>query len=156
MYTILFFIAWIKHLRYNHILKNTYKEDDIIKKLTLALEAPIHIDWIGRLYTVLNPLIKKGKYEPSQIVEYDFNGNPDDTQWMTQWIMTRLNIIKRFIMTENLFELLTYKIKKIDQYYNYLLIIQPITLLNVCKRLKQAGIEISVIIVLIIICFLIF
>ena len=50
--------------------------------------------------------------------------------------MDRLNIASRFIQANNLFDLLTYKIEKIDEYDNYLFIIQPITW-DDCKKYSK-------------------
>ena len=47
--------------------------------------------------------------------------------------MTKLNLVKDFIMANNLFDLLTYEIKRIDDYDNYLFIIKPITF-DDCKK----------------------
>ena len=48
-----------------------------------------------------------------------------------------LSVASQFIRAKNLFDLLTYKIKKIDDYDNYLFIIQPITLDEYRKNIKK-------------------
>ena len=59
------------------------------------------------------------------IYSYNEKGlNTDD--FVEQYIMTQLNIIQHYIHTNNLFELLSYELKKLDDYNNYLFIIKPI------------------------------
>ena len=50
--------------------------------------------------------------------------------------MTKLNLIRDFIMANNLFDLLTYEIKKLDDYDNYLFVIKPITFDDCMKWTK--------------------
>ena len=58
--------------------------------------------------------------------------------------MTKLNLIANFISANNLFELLTYKIEKLDEYGNYLFIIEPITLNDCIKYTKLFGILLGI------------
>ena len=41
--------------------------------------------------------------------------------------MFKFNLIKDFVIANNLFDLLTYEIKRLDEYDNYLFVIKPIT-----------------------------
>ena len=54
--------------------------------------------------------------------------------------MQKLNIASNYIKANNLFDLLTYEIKKLDDYDNYLFIIKPITLDDFVKNSKRFGI----------------
>jgi hypothetical protein len=91
---------------------------------------------LGRLYTVVNPNIKDGQYDQSsQVFEYNEDGLNNEL-YVEKIIMDKLNIAAKFIHTNNLFELLTYEIKKLDEYDNYLFIIKPITLDNTLKYSK--------------------
>ena len=64
-----------------------------------------------------------------------------------QWVMERLNVISKFIQANNLFELLSYSIKKIDNYDNYLFILEPITLKDCMKWSKRFTILLGVLII---------
>ena len=99
---------------------------------------------IGRLYVVINPNIKNGKFETNdQIFEYNDVGL-DNSTYVEKWIMQRLNVAKSFIQANNLFDLLTYEIKKIDDYDNFLFIMMPITLPDVLKYMKKIFISLGV------------
>jgi hypothetical protein len=107
-------------------------------------------DWVGRIYTVINPNIQDGKYNPTtQIFEYGENGL-DNTTYVHNWIMERMNVAEKFIQTQNLFDILTYNIKKLDQYDNYLFIIQPITLEDCLEYSKKFGIVLTILLSIII------
>lgn len=127
----------LKNLKYQRILKKIYKDENILDNLSGLFDSQFKIDWLGRVYVVLNPNIHKGKYDSqSQIFEYGDIGL-SNTAYVEKWVMERLNIAANFIQANNLFDILTYKIEKIDDYDNYLLILQPITLddcLNYSKK----------------------
>ena len=84
------------------------------------------------------------------IYEYNENGL-DNKEFVQRWIMTKLNIAQTFIQTNNLFDLLTYDIKKLDEYDNYLFIIEPITLNDCLKYSKYFGILLTILILIILI-----
>lgn len=127
MITYLFIKYLVLHLRYTKILKKVYKDENLLDNLSSLFKVPFRIDWLGRVYAIFNPHIQEGVYNPNnQIYEYDENGLTNKA-YVESYIMNQLNIAKRFIQASNLFDLLTYKIKKIDDYDNYLFIMQSIT-----------------------------
>ena len=127
MITYLFIKYLVLHLRYTKILKKVYKDENLLNNLSSLFKVPFRIDWLGRVYAIFNPHIQEGVYNPNnQIYEYDENGLTNKA-YVESYIMNQLNIAKRFIQASNLFDLLTYKIKKIDDYDNYLFIMQSIT-----------------------------
>lgn len=123
-----FFKNLITHIRYSSILNKVYKEENLISNLSELFESEFKRDWLGRLYTVVNPNIKDGKYDQSnQVFEYGEDGLNNEV-YVERIIMQKLNIAEKFITNNNLFELLTYEIRKLDEYDNYLFIVKPITL----------------------------
>ena len=122
---------FLKHLwlnnKYTNLIKRVYKEEQLLSKFSQLFGTEFRIDWVGRIYTVINPNIIQDKFETNtQIFEYGENGL-SNTAYIEHWIMTKLNIAQNFIMANNLFDLLTYEIKRLDNYDNYLFIIKPIT-----------------------------
>lgn len=127
MITYLFIKYLILHLRYTKILKKVYKDENLLNNLSSLFKVPFKMDWMGRVYAVFNPHVQDGVFNPNnQIYEYDENGLTNKA-YVESYIMNQLNIAKRFIQASNLFDLLTYKIKKIDDFDNYLFIMQSIT-----------------------------
>jgi hypothetical protein len=106
------------------------------------------IDWVGRVYAVLNPNIVNEKMDyNTQIFEYGENGLTNEP-YVEKWIMTKFNVIRDFVMANNLFDLLTYELKKIDEYDNYLFIIKPITFDDCIKWIKIFSIVYSILAVI--------
>lgn len=155
MFICKFIWCLIKNLKLQRLLNKIYVDDKIIEKLSYALGAQFRRDWIGRLYCVVNPFIRDGKFQPEQILEYNERGELDNKQYIEQWIMTRLNIIQAFIRTNNLFDLLVYKIDLIRD-DNYLLIIQPYTLKGTLKAAKNAAIELVCLVIILLVLFIFF
>ena len=132
-----FFQSFWIHWKYSKLLRKIYKSENLIQNLTDLFGVKFKIDWIGRIYAVFNPNIQNGQFDQnSQIFEYNERGF-DNSMLVEKRIMEMLSIASRFIRAKNLFDLLTYKIKKLDKYDNYLFIIQPITLDEYGKNIKK-------------------
>ena len=139
----------ILNTKYSRIIKKVYKDENLIEGLSKIFKTNFKTDWIGRLYAVLNPnLDENGNYSPnSQIFEYGENGLNNE-KMIEQWVMERMLVISNFIRANNLFELLTYSIEKIDKYDNYLFILEPITLKDCMKWSKRMAILVGVAIII--------
>lgn len=132
------------NIKYTKLLRQTYKDEQLLYKFSQLFGVEFRIDWVGRVYAIFNPNIINNELDVnSQIFEYDEKGLTNKP-YIEKWIMTRLNVIKDFIMANNLFDLLTYEIKKIDDYDNYLFIIKPITFDECIKWTKIFGITYSI------------
>lgn len=130
------------------VLKKVYKDENLLKNLSDLFGANFKIDWLGRAYVVINPYIKNGEYiQNEQIYEYTENGL-NNNAYIESYIMNRLNIAKQFIRANNLFDLLTYEIKKIDDFGNYLFIIHSITWPDFQNYLKKFTILWSILLIL--------
>lgn len=117
----------ILYIRYNTILGRVIKDDNLLDKMSVIMNTPVKRDWLGRIYMVINPYVKDGKFDPNtQIFEL---GQDQPSEYVVEkFVMERLNVIKGFVRANNLFDILSYEIKQIDDYYNYLFIMQVIPL----------------------------
>lgn len=154
MITYLFIKYFILNWKYTRLLNEIYKSENLLNNLSNLFKVEFRKDWIGRVYAVFNPHIQDGIFDQNkQIYEYDEDGLTNKS-YIEAYILNQLNIASQFIQTNNLFDLLTYKIKKIDKYDNYLFIMQPITLDDCLKYTKYFGA--AVLLVLIALGFLIY
>ena len=114
-------------------MKKIYKDEFLLQRFSELFGTEFRLDWVGRMYTVINPNIINDKLDiNTQIFEYGNNGLTNEP-YIEKYIMTKFNLVKDFIMANNLFDLLTYEIKRIDEYDNYLFVIKPITF-DECKK----------------------
>lgn len=140
MITYLFIKYLYAHIKYYKILNKVYKEENLLANLSNLFGVNFKKDWIGRIYAVFNPYVKDGVFNPNvQIFEYTENGLENDA-YIEHYILTQLNVAKQFIKANNLFDLLTYRIKSIDDNGNYLFIMEPITWSDCKKYSKIAAI----------------
>ena len=108
-------------LKYNIYIRRIIKNEDILEKLKYLFGGrEFKKDWICRIYTVVNPNIDNIASDGNVLV-YD-DGRPV----VEKWIMDNLNLMAGFITSNNLFDILTYKIDKIDDDDNYLIVFQNI------------------------------
>ena len=139
------------NIKYTKLLKKIYKDEQILIKFSKLFGTEFRIDWVGRVYTVINPNIIDEQFDVNtQIFEYNENGFSNKS-YIEKWIMTKFNLVKDFIMVNNLFDLLTYELKKIDEYDNYLFVIKPITFDDCFKWTKIFTVVYSILIILCII-----
>ena len=125
------------HIKYYKILNKVYREENLLENLSALFKVEFKKDWIGRIYAVFNPYIQDGIFnQNNQILEYTNEGLVNNS-YIESYIMSQLNIAKQFIKANNLFDLLTYKLIKIDEHDNYLFIIQPITLEDCVSYIKK-------------------
>ena len=142
MLTYFFLKYLIINLKYTKILNGVYRDENLIDNLSKMFGVKFRKDWIGRIYAVFNPHVQNGIYDQNkQIYEYNEEGLSDKA-YVENYIMNQLNIAKRFISANNLFDLLTYEVRKIDDNDNYLFIMQPITLEDCLKWVKIYSISI--------------
>ena len=144
-----FFKNLLLNIKYTKLINKVFREEHILEGLSQLLNTNFKIDWIGRAYAILNPnLNNDGEYSPNtQIFEYGENGL-NNRSMVEQWVMEKLIIISNFIQTNNLFELLTYSLEKLDKYDNYLFILSPITLPDCIKWSKRFVILIGVLLII--------
>ena len=151
-----FITNFLLNRKYMKIIKNVYKEDDMLNKLSELFGTEFRMDWVGRIYTVINPNIVDNKLNiNTQIFEYGETGLSNQI-YVERYIMLKLNLIKDFVIANNLFDLLTYRIEKLDEYDNYLFVIEPITFEDCKKWTKIFGITYLSILILAIIALIIF
>lgn len=125
----------INFIRYNRYIKKAVKEEKLIDKLRFLFGGrEFNTDWVGRIYTVINPVIDDVGSGGNTII-YDDDRKP----LIEKWLMDNFNILSKFVVTNNLFDLMTYKIDKIDEDYNYLVILQNIYFDGFKKALKIWG-----------------
>lgn len=133
MLTYRFIKYLVMHIKYCKILNNVYKNENLLENLSALFKVNFKKDWVGRVYAIFNPHIQEGIFNPNnQIFEYTEQGFVNDA-YVESYILNQLNITRRFIKANNLFDLLTYKLKKLDDHDNYLFIMQPITWED-CKK----------------------
>ena len=114
-----------------------YKDDNILEKLSNLFNTEFKMDWVGRLYCIINPNIIGEEFNVnSQIFEYNLDGTLNNKAYVEKYIMGKLNAVSDLVIANNLFDLLTYRIEKLDEYDNYLFVIEPITFEDAKKWTK--------------------
>lgn len=135
---------FIKHLylnlKYTSLLSKIYKEEKLLDNLSELFNVKFKKDWVGRVYAIFNPSTMNIN---DQIFEYNETGL-NNSVYIEKQIMEKLNIASKFIQSNNLFDLLTYKIEKVDEYNNYLFIMQPLTLEDCLNSTKKFTILYSI------------
>lgn len=112
----------ILSIKYMRLLKKVYNNENILYGLRQITNINFKMDNISRIYGVVNPRLIDIN---DQVFEYNQVGL-DNSIFIERWLSSKLIIISKFIKTNNLFDLLIYDNKKLDEYDNYLIVIKPI------------------------------
>lgn len=130
----------ITHIKIHKIIKAVVKNENLLENLsnvfsTNNLKVNFKMDWIGRIYAVLNPVAA----DPSgRIFEYDTSGT-NIKSFVHKWIMDRMIAVDRLVKNHELFDIVTYDIQQIDSDYNFLVTFTPISWDDLKKHLKISG-----------------
>lgn len=114
------------------VIKRAIKDENLLEKLTQTFGYKFRVDKIGRIYTVINPIIQNIGDNGNSII-YDGNNEP----MIREYLIKNMMILKSFIGDNDFFDILTYDIKKIDVDQNYLVILKPIFLDDTIKYFKS-------------------
>jgi len=118
-------------LKYNRYIRRAIKAEYLLDKLKYLFGGrEFRQDWIGRVYTVVNPNVDNISDNGNTII---FDGGEP---MIERWLMDNINIMSQFITSNNLFDVLTYKINKLDDDDNYLIILQNVFYDSAKKELK--------------------
>ena len=134
-----------KYIRYQHIIKKICSQENLSDNLSKLFGTTFETDWIGRMWVVLNPYVQDmndaagSQNTSTTIYQYNKDGVLSNDYAIERWVMMRMNIASEFIVNNNLFEILTYKIKKLDADNNYLFVLQNVMLDDIKVVLKRFG-----------------
>ena len=99
----------IKFLIY---LNKVFKQEQFVEKLTLLTQIHFKKDWIGRIYGVFNPTINIPQNEKILYQDEITQQFYLDNYAVHKFLMQRMDILEKFIHTNNLFEILFLDIKE--------------------------------------------
>lgn len=113
------------------VLRKACAEERLLEKLSQSFGHRFRIDRIGRIYTIINPLVHNLDTGGNAII-YDGNNEP----MVSEYLLKNMMLLKTFIGENQFFDILTYDIKKLDDDQNYLVILKPIFLDDTIKYFK--------------------
>ena len=119
------------YFRIQKILKAIYHNENIEKNLTQLFGVECKQDWVRRLYMVINPILQNIENDGNEVI-YDHN----NTQMIEAWVMKNLELSRNFVVENQLFDLLTYKIERLDDDDNYLVVFKNVMFDDFMKIVK--------------------
>lgn len=145
-------MLFFKYLKLRGMVKKIIENENLLENLSKLYGFKFHIDNIGRIYAVINPLIKRGAYDvASQRNGVDDAMGANQKEFINNWVMSRLDIAQEFIFEKDLFNILTYTIDPIDDKNNFLLVMSPIGYDEFKNTLKGMGIFLGIVLICLII-----
>ena len=137
---ILFVPTLFKYLKMNRLIKKIDENERLMQNLSELYGSEFKRDWVGRWYTVLNPLVQKmeltGMGTDRRIFEFTENGLSDKT-YIEKWCMDRMFAAYNFIKNKELLDIMTYSLERLDNNQNYLFVLKPILFADLMKTSKR-------------------
>ncbi|MBQ1570582.1 MAG: hypothetical protein IIZ78_05605 [Clostridiales bacterium] len=140
----------INFIRYNRILKQVYANENFVENISRQMGVQFSVDRLNRVYAVINPHIQNIKNtdgSSSMIYQYNTDNTMTNDLHIQKWIMEQLNISAMFIRETNMFELMTYELKKLDDDQNYLIVFENLYTKGFLKELKIYSIILPILLV---------
>lgn len=130
----------IDYIRIRKVIDKILKEEDLLYNLSAIFSTENYIvnfkqDWIGRIYAVVNPVVQD---PDARIFEYDTNG-PNLKSFINKWIIEHMIAADNFIKNHQLFDILVYDFQPVDENYNFLITLTPVTWFDFHKSLKRVA-----------------
>lgn len=113
------------------IINDECKNNELLDKLSATFDLKFKKDKIGRIYSVINPIIKNINNNGNTLI---FTSTTEDA--ISQFLLRNLNMLTKFVGDNYLLDVLTYKIDKIDDDDNYLIVLESIYLKPTIKIFK--------------------
>jgi hypothetical protein len=134
----MFFRDIIEYFKIKRIVDAVIKEEDLLNNFshlfsTENYEVNFKTDWISRIYAVVNPIVQDPQ---SRIFEYDEKGT-NLNSFVSKWVIEHMIAADTFVKNHELFDILVYDCKQIDDNYNFLITLTPITWFDLQKSLKR-------------------
>lgn len=147
----------IEHIKLKKIIKQIIQSENLLVNLSKLFSTENYSvnfkqDWIGRIYAVVNPIAQDPQ---ARIFEYDEHGM-NVKSFVNKWVMERMVAANNFIVNNNLFEVLTYEITPLDEDYNFLFVLTPISWHDLSKSLKRNAYFTLPLLIIAIVCLIIF
>lgn len=150
----LFIPTLFRYAKINRLIKKIDENEQLMYNLSMLYRSEFRRDWVGRWYTVLNPLVQDMSTEDGtdrRVFEFTENGL-SDRAYIDKWCMDRMFAASNFIKNKELLDLMTYSLEKLDNNQNYLFVLKPILFNDLVKTFKRF----SVVFGLLLIAFIIF
>lgn len=121
------------------------QSENLVYNLSNLYQSEFKEDWVGRWYTVLNPLVREMKSIDGIPFEYTENGTTNRA-YIEKWCMDRLFAASNFIKSKELLDVMTYRLERLDNNENYLFVLQPILFDDLKITAKRFGMGLLILI----------
>lgn len=142
----LFIPTLFRYSKIRRIIRKIDKNENLLRNLSEMYGSQFKEDWVGRWYTVLNPLVRKMEIVEGIPFEYTSDGTTARA-YIEKWCMDRMFAASQFIKNKELLDIMTYSIERIDDNENYLFVLKPILFDDLIKSGKRFSICVLAIIV---------
>lgn len=135
----LFIPTLFRYVKMNRLIKKIDENERLMGNLSELYRSEFKRDWVGRWYTVLNPLVQDMSTDSGtdrRIFEFTENGLSDKT-YIEKWCMDRMFAASNFIKNKELLDIMTYSLEKLDNNQNYLFVLKPILFNDLIKTFKR-------------------
>ena len=114
----------IQYRKDYNLIQETFYSPAFKKVIDNYLKTDIRKDWIGRLYGVVNPNIKDGKYDFNNVIIEIDGDNTNNNEYVRHWVYKQLQMIGSLFKIEKLYDYIDISFEHVgpENLDNYLII----------------------------------
>jgi hypothetical protein len=139
----LFIPTLFRYHKIRRIIRKVDEAENLLGNLSNIYGAQFKEDWVGRWYTVLNPLVRKMETTDGVPFEYT-NDGISNRAYVEKWCMDHMFAASNFIKNKELLDIMTYSLTRLDDNENYLFVLKPILFDDLKKSFKRFSILIAI------------
>lgn len=134
----MFIKDFFDYLKVKKIIKEIIVEEDLLNNLSKLFSTENYTvnfkqDWIGRIYAVINPVVQSPQ---NRIFEYDEKG-VNLKSFIDKWVIEHMIAADNFVKNHQLFDILSYEFQPLDEDYNFLFTMTPISWFELKHSFKR-------------------
>lgn len=123
-------LTYAHHRKTKKLISDVFYGDDFRHVLNTYLNMDVDVDWLGRLYGVINPNVDiDGNFNASNVI-IEIDGERTNTdEYVKTWLMKQLNLMGQLFKMKNLYSYITMDIDHIGpiNHDNYLVVFDIVT-----------------------------
>ena len=146
------------YIKDKRLISDTFYGPAFKLVLKQYLKSDFKKDWIGRLYSVINPNITNGEYDFNNIIIEIDGDNTNNNEYVRNWVYKQMRLISNLFKIEKLYDYIDISFEHVgpEEYDNYLIIFDIVSRKIFAKSLKRFIGRVFILAILAIIVFLSF
>ena len=144
----------IQYYKDKKLISDTFYSPAFKKVIDNYLKTDLKKDWIGRLYGVVNPNIKDGRYDFNNVIIEIDGDNTNNNEYVKQWVYKQMNLIGALFKIEKLYDYINIDFNHVgpENLDNYLVVFDIVSRKEKHESGKRFFTHLLILVIILLIC----